>query len=122
MRRTLVGIILVLTVVASMAVAQPALVPAALPASIDQWTAIVGVLLPLLIAVVNRTAWGSPLRAAAALGLCLLAAAGEVWVKGQWSVGAWGQNALAIFFLVVTTYHGFWKPTGLAEAVERRTG
>ncbi len=96
--------------------------PLALPSSLDQWTAVVGILLPLAISVVNRTAWGSPLKAIAALGICILAAAGEVAVKGQFDLKHWSQNALAVFFLSVTTYYGFWKPTGIADAVEKRTG
>ena len=96
--------------------------PLALPSTLDQWTAVVGILLPLAIAVINRTAWESPLKAIAAVGVCMLAAAGEVAVKGQFDLKHWSQNALAVFFLTVTTYYGFWKPTGIADAVEKRTG
>ena len=93
-----------------------------LPSTVDEWTTVVGILLPLVIAVINRTAWGSPLKAIASLGICILVAAGEVAVKGQFDVKHWSQNTLAIFFLTVTTYYGFWKPTGIADAVEKRTG
>ncbi len=93
-----------------------------LPTSIDQYTAVLGVFLPLVIAVINRTAWASPLKSIAALAVCVIAAAVELIVKGQFSFAAWGTNLLTIFFLVVTTYQGFWKPTGIAEAVEKKTG
>lgn len=93
-----------------------------LPSTIDQWTMLVGILLPLGIAVVNRTAWGSIAKALAAVALCVLAAAGDVYLKGPFSAGSLGQNALAIFFLVVTTYHGFWKPTGITDYVEQHVG
>jgi hypothetical protein len=93
-----------------------------LPDAVDQWTTIVGMLLPLVIAVVNRTAWPPPLKSLGALGVCVLAAAGDVALKGQFDLKHWAQNALTIFFLTVTTYYGFWKPTGIADAVEKRTG
>jgi hypothetical protein len=93
-----------------------------LPKTIDQWTTIVGLLLPLIIAAVNRTAWTSPLKAACALAICVVAAAGDLYFKGQFSAGAWAQNTVAVFFLVVTSYVGFWKPMGIADSIEKATG
>jgi len=93
----------------------------ALPGTVDQWTVIVGLLLPLIIAVINRTTWTAPLKALVALLVCVVAAAGDLYFKGQLSTGAWAANAVAIFFVVVTAYVGFWKPTGIAESIEKRT-
>lgn len=92
-----------------------------MPSQIDNWTTIVGVFLPLVIAVVNRQSWGAPLKALAALAICILAAAGDVYWKGQFSVSNWAETTLAIFVIVATSYVAFWKPTGLADAVEKRT-
>jgi hypothetical protein len=33
-----------------------------------------------------------------------------------------GANVLAIFFASITTYYGFWKPTGIAPAIAQKTG
>lgn len=93
-----------------------------MPPTIDQWTVIVGILLPLVIAAINRTAWTSPLKAVSALLVCVVAAAGELFFKGQFSMGNLAQNGVAVFFMVVTTYKGFWQPTGIASAIETRTG
>ncbi len=94
----------------------------AVPSSVDQYTMVLGTLLPLAIAAINREAWAAPLKALAALGVCVIAAGLEVAVKGQFDPKHWGANALTIFFLVVTTYKGFWQPTGIADAVSKRTG
>jgi hypothetical protein len=93
-----------------------------MPATIDQWTVVVGVLMPLLIAAINRTAWSSGQKSVGALVICIAAAAGELTVKGQFDVKHLGANALAVFFMTVTTYYGFWKPTGIAPALEQKTG
>lgn len=93
-----------------------------LPSSVDQYTAVLGVLLPLLIAAINRAGWPAPAKSSMALAVCLGAAALELVVKGQWALTNFGGNLLTIFFLVVTSYQGFWKPTGISDAVEKRTG
>lgn len=93
-----------------------------MPSTIDQWTVVVGILLPLVIAVINRTAWTAPQKACAALLICVVAAGVEVWVKGQWNAQNLGTTAVAIFFVVVTTYKGFWKPTGITDSIEAKTG
>ncbi len=93
-----------------------------LPPQIDQWTTVAGVLLPLVIAVINRQAWGSIAKSLMALLVCVVVAGGDVYFKGAFSMRAWSQTALYIFFIVVTTYVGIWRPTGLAAAVEKRTG
>ena len=113
--------------VARSAWAQPAAAPATpAPASaisaIDQYTVVLGVLLPLVIAAINREAWTGPLKALAALAICVVAAVFELLVKGQFDVQHLGSNLLTIFFLVVTTYKGFWQPTGITDAVSKATG
>lgn len=124
--RISLGLIIGITIAAMVARAQaPAGSPAGsvlLPAQIDQWTTVVGVLLPLAIAVINRERWASGEKALAAIGICVLAAAGDVFFKGQFSLKNWSQTALYIFFLVVTSYAGFWRPTGIADKVGKATG
>lgn len=93
-----------------------------MPTSIDQWTLVVGTLLPLAIAAINRTAWTSGQKSVGALAICVLAAGLELSVKGQFDLKHLGANALAVFFLTVTTYYGFWKPTGIAPTIEQKTG
>lgn len=96
--------------------------PTLLPAQIDQWTTVVGVLLPLGIAAINRERWAPGQKALAAIGICILAAAGDVFFKGQFSLTNWSQTALYIFFLVVTSYAGLWRPTGIADTIGKATG
>lgn len=93
-----------------------------MPSTVDQWTIIVGVMLPLVIAAINRTVWDSASKAISSVVLCVIAAGGELLFKGQLSVTTLLPNAITIFFLVVTTYKGFWKPTGVTDAIEKKTG
>lgn len=93
-----------------------------MPSSVDQWTIVVGILLPLVIAMINRTAWSASQKAIGALVICIGAAAVEVAIKGQWTPKNFAANAVAVFFIVVTTYKGFWQPTGIANVIETKTG
>lgn len=93
-----------------------------MPPNIDMWTAVVGVFLPLLIGIVNRYGWPAWAKATGALILCVLAAAGDLYWKGQFDMKNWAQNFLAIFFLVVTTYKGFWSHMPFYKSLEEKTG
>ena len=109
-------------------IAAPPVVTAPVPVTespglpVDQWAILVGTFLPLLIAVVNRQGWSAAAKSLGALAIVIGAAAGEVYWRGDFSVGDWAATALTIFVLTATTYHGFWRPTGIAPAIERATG
>lgn len=86
------------------------------------WSLIVGFLLPPVIAVVQQERWQAGFKAIIAFVICLLAAVGTVLIQvGSWDWHKWIQSALLILVTAIATYHGFWKPTDVAPAVERAT-
>jgi hypothetical protein len=89
---------------------------------------VIGVLLPLGIAVVNRSDWESSTKAAAALVICFLVATLASAVAGDITLGegvdfaAWATTIGTIWGVAVVTYQSFWKPTNIAPAIEEMTG
>ena len=87
------------------------------------WSLIVGFLLPLAIAFIQQAHWPKGLRAIVAFIVCLAAAVGTVYLQGPgvftWS--RWVSSALLTFVTAIATYKRFWKPTGIASAIEAST-
>lgn len=82
-----------------------------------------GAIIPLLVAIVTKTSASSGVKAIANVALCiltgviqhLLAAGGSsTWVDIT-------QAAIAAFVASVTSYHSFWRPTGVAPALAQST-
>ena len=90
-------------------------------------TLIVGVLLPMVVALVTKYETSPAVRA-----ILLLVLSGVSGVLNDWLVadGAfdWGQailSALTTFIVGVATLYGLWKPTGVSDrltAVGSNTG
>lgn len=89
-----------------------------LPTDFEMWKVVAAVFLPLLIAVIQKQKWSGLVKAVLALVCCILIATGDAWVTGQLGPNTW-RDILVVFFIVVTTYKGFWKPTGIAPSIEK---
>lgn len=86
------------------------------------WGSVVGFVLPLAISTVNQRRWSSTARGLVAFGGCLIAAAGTVYFEGTLRNGGDLASAfLAIFVTAIGTYKLYWRPSGIAPAVERVT-
>lgn len=90
--------------------------------TLDRWSMLVGVFLPLIIAAVNRTMWPGAVKLVVSALLCVFASFVTVYLVGQWN----GRDVVGSLILVATfsyaSYHWAWKPSGVAPAVERATG
>jgi hypothetical protein len=86
-----------------------------------QLSALVGSLLPLLIAIIQRAHWRQGFRTV--VGLACIAAASTiiVWSKGQLNAHDWVTSAITVFTLCQVTYHTVWKQTGVTKAIETIT-
>ena len=86
----------------------------------EMWALIVGFFLPPIIAVIQKASWSDSVRAIVAFLACTIASLGTLYFSG--SVDAWANTPKVFLLVMVTTiatYQGFWKPTGVAGAIER---
>lgn len=82
---------------------------------------LVGALIPAAIAVVNQRDWSSETKGLAAALCCLLAAVLLAYTQGVLDPGDVLRSALVIFTLAQLLYATFWRPSGLADVIERTT-
>lgn len=85
------------------------------------WSAVVGFVLPPVLAMVMRSSWSSQVQGLVAFTACLAAAAGTVWLQGD--LGR-SQDLVTSFLLIFTaaigTYRLYWKPSGIAPSIEAK--
>ena len=89
--------------------------------------ALLGTVLPLLIAVVQQEHWSARTRAAVALFLIAFAAAALVESKGLWhgwtqtSVDAYGTAFAGLVVATWGTYSHLWSQLGVSQWIEKVT-
>ncbi|HEY3923117.1 MAG TPA: hypothetical protein VGL75_00985 [Acidothermaceae bacterium] len=89
--------------------------------------ALLGTVLPLLIAVVQQEKWPARVRAAVTLALVAVAAAGLVLSKGLWhgwnqaSIDAYGTAFAGLILATWGTYSHLWSQLGLTQWIEKVT-
>lgn len=90
--------------------------------NLAQWSAIVAFFVPPIVAVVNRQSWPSHVKALVFFIVSLVAAGGTAWFQGDLTAKRWLDASLIVVAAATAFYHGLWKPTGVAPAVEEKTG
>ncbi len=87
------------------------------------WSAIVGMLLPIVIAMISQSGWGTRARSVLTAAISLVAAVGTVYYTnpGGIETGPLVITVATILTLAGSTYRTFWKPTGIAGAVNKAT-
>lgn len=89
--------------------------------NLAMWSVIVGFAMPALIALINQTRWTKPLKGLVAFILCVLAAFVTVWLRGELTGATWTTSTLIVFGAAITTYHTWWRPSGIAPSIEAAT-
>lgn len=89
--------------------------------SLEMLSALVGSLLPMLVAVVNRAHWASWVKGVVVLLSSAAAGAVTAWLNGQLTGLRWTEAAFIIATSAVVTYKTFWQPTGIGPAIEKAT-
>lgn len=87
--------------------------------SLAQWSALVGFLLPLIVAKIQNTHWSNELRTAVGVAACAVAAIVTTWIEGNLNVHNFGQSVIVIFMMTKTSYLAVWKPSGTTKVLER---
>lgn len=86
------------------------------------WSTIVGFGLPPVLAVVMQAGWRSEIKGVIAFAACLVAASGTVWLQGDLESGTdLTTSFLLVFTGAIGTYRLYWRPSGIAPAIERAT-
>lgn len=87
---------------------------------------VIGALLPLLIAVLNRQGWTTQIKSVFALVVCLAAAAITSFVSDGVDLNDpsfdWVAWAGTIYASAMVSFSRFWKPTEVSEKIESSTG
>ena len=85
------------------------------------WALLVGFLMPLLIAVLQRSTWPLQLRAGIAFIVCAIAGGVTAWLAGDFDANDVVSSILVVLTTALATYKGLWKPTGFAGSIESAT-
>ena len=89
--------------------------------SLEMLSALVGSLLPMLVAVLNRSHWAPAVKGLVVVLSSVAAGAVTAWLNGSFTGLRWTESAFVVATAAVVAYRTFWKPTGIAPAIERAT-
>lgn len=84
-------------------------------------SALVGALIPAGIALIVQRDWSSEVKGAAAAVVCLAAAVLLGFTQGVLDPADVLRSFLIVFTLAQVLYQTFWRPSGIAPAIEART-
>jgi hypothetical protein len=91
--------------------------------NLQNWTLLVGALLPPLIAFIQRPGWSDRVRSVITVVVCVIVGAVATYLEGdglQWDGDLIGAS-LRVLLAAQATYIAFWKPTRIAPAIETAT-
>lgn len=88
---------------------------------IDMWSTLVGFLMPALVAVINKYTWPSWLKGIVAVVSCIIAGGVTAWLSGDINGMPLVKSILIVLVATLGSYHVWWKPTGIAPAIEKST-
>lgn len=83
--------------------------------------AVVGALLPLVIALLNQAHWPSPVKGLVALAACVVAATVTEAAQGHLNLSDWPGAVVLVGAAALGTYRVLWKPSDIADLVEGLT-
>lgn len=113
-------VILVIAII-SLAGCRPgtALAPPTEPAT---WTSILGLLVPLIAAVLQQSGWSKKANSLIALGLCLIAAVVDAWYFGQLdNVDNLANVVKETLIAAFLSYKMLWQPLGFTDWFKHKT-
>lgn len=84
-------------------------------------SALVGALLPTVVAVVNQPRWPAWGRALATALVCVVAGFVAALSAGDLTGKTWLESAGVVFAAALVAYHAYWKPSGITTAIEQKT-
>lgn len=92
---------------------------------VQLWDIVLGILLPLVIAIVTRATWSSRLKTVVMLVFVLVTTViAELFAGRLQQPDGWRgliASVLVVFLLTVTTYRHVYKPAGVTTRLEALT-
>lgn len=85
------------------------------------WALAIGFVTPPVVAVMQEQKWSARTKAIVAFAFYLLIATATAYFTGLFTAPDIGRLWLLIFLSASTSYRNFWKPTGVAPAIEAAT-
>lgn len=85
------------------------------------WAALAAFFMPPIMAVINQPKWSAQLKSLLAFAVSVGVAFVSVWVSGDFNAEDIVTTVLVTLTVAQSTYHGFWKPTGIAPGIEAGT-
>lgn len=89
--------------------------------NLELWTYVVGVVLPLIVAIVVQSQWGRPMQAIVCVLLCIVAGAVTCYLNDSLNPADVAGSVLRVFVAAITSYYGFWRPLNIAPTIEAHT-
>jgi hypothetical protein len=89
--------------------------------NLDMLSAIVGALLPALVATINRSRWPAWAKGLVMLGSSVAVGAATAALTGDLTGKTWAQSALIVGGAATAAYRLWWHPTGIGSMIERAT-
>ena len=89
----------------------------------DAWQAVLGILLPLLVATVTQKQWKPGTKSAVMVILVALTTIIGLFAEDNThpvTLREWFITFCTVFVLTVTTYRHVWKPMGVSERIEEK--
>lgn len=96
--------------------------PTTFDTNLVMYSALLGSVIPALIAAINRSTWQPEQKGLMALLLCVVAAIPVAAFLGKLDTANWVTSALIVFTLSQVLYKTFWQPSGIAPVIEEITG
>lgn len=89
--------------------------------SLSSWAAIIGILLPALVALLQRVHFSPQWNAIIFGAAVVVASVVYGWLKFgddfTWKI--WEEVLLAILTWGIATYHTYWKPSGQVDSLRK---
>jgi hypothetical protein len=85
----------------------------------NTWSAVVGFLLPALVAFINRSEWKSWVKAVVALLSAVLVGTVTALLAGSFTGSSWLQAIGVVFAASQLAYHTWWKNSDITGWIEQ---
>lgn len=86
-----------------------------------QWTALVGIVIPFVVAFINNRTMSSQTRQLVMIGVAVVVGVGGVIASGNFDFKNWMLTLTTTIGACQAAYTLVWKPTGATNVVEMKT-
>jgi hypothetical protein len=85
----------------------------------NTWAALVGFVLPALVAIINRSEWKSWVKGIVALLASVVVGTITALLAGSFTGASWLQAISIVFAASQVAYHTWWKNSDIAGLIEQ---